>query len=97
MESVNMNPDWISLEMPNGPFGEILAEAYRRIEANLLTPDASEDARQIASNAFLLGMKATYEMLRQMRAGDSSKFPFDLAFEHLGRELAAMSRDCLDG
>lgn len=96
MATVNMNPDWIPLEMPQGPFGEILAEAYRRIEVNLLTPDASEDAREVARNAYLFGLKTTYEMLRQMRAGETTQFPFELAFEQLGRELATMSRKSFD-
>jgi hypothetical protein len=91
-----MNPDWIPLERPQAPFGKILAEACRRLEANLFTPEASQDARQVAQNAYLFGLKTTYEMLRKMRAGETTKFPFELAFDQLGRELATMSRKSFD-
>lgn len=96
MATAYVNPDWIHLEMPEGPFGEIFAEAFRRIEGNLLVEGAPEDVRRIAIDAYLLGVKTAYEMLRQMRAGETPEFSFEMAFEAMGHELRTMSDSALD-
>jgi hypothetical protein len=96
MATAYVNPDWIHLEMPEGPFGEIFAEAFRRIEENLLVEDAPYDVRRIASDAYLLGVKTAYEMLRQMRVGETPEYPFEMAFEAMGKDIATTSRNCLD-
>lgn len=97
MATAYVNPDWIHLEMPEGPFGEIFAEAFRRIEGNLLVEDAPEDVRRIAIDAYLLGVKTAYEMLRQLRTGETPEFSFRMAFDAMGEEIAAIGRRQLDG
>ena len=97
MATAYLNADWIHLEMPEGPFGEIFAEAFRRIEESLLVEDAPQDIRRIASDTYLLGVKTAYEMLRQMRVGETPEFPFEMAFEAMGRDLRNMSRGVMNG
>ncbi len=93
----NLNPEWISLAMPAGPFGEVFALAYRKFAAQLLAEEADPQSREIALNAFVMGLRTSYGLLQQMHAAQSPQFPFETAFEQMGRALALREGEGLDG
>lgn len=89
----NLNPDWESLDLPQGVLCEYLGLAYQKLENEMLADTASDEAREIAQNAYVFGMRVLYTFLRRMREGETSQFPFEVMFEQIGRELSLRAAD----
>lgn len=89
----NLNPDWGSLGLPKGALCDYLGLAYQKLEREMLTDNASDEAREIAQNAYVFGMRVLYTFLRRMHEGQTPQLPFEVMFEQIGRELSLRAAD----
>lgn len=87
MTPADLNPDRVPARMPEGVCGEVLAAAYGKVERQLLLPSACPEARQLARDSYLHGVRVLYRFLHCVLERPQAAAPFALVFEQLGHEL----------